>query len=271
MARCKCRICGKELDSTTAYKIVIKNHNRYFCSQEEYEEYKQKKEHEDALVENIKKIACYIMNQSFIGNTFFYKEWGTWKKIASNDIILDYLSENKEWLRNKVTSASSNEFARIKYMSAVLKNGLTDYQNKKKNVKQIETSQIKPVTIEEYVAKYLDPNLDFKPNISMGDRIKAIINPKFEDDSLIAKTISGLSYAEFPTTPYWDVITYYKRSKVGFKCARCGSGTNTQSHHITYAHHGHEHRPEVIESDLIVLCKECHQAEHGIANPDDEI
>lgn len=53
--------------------------------------------------------------------------------------------------------------------------------------------------------------------------------------------------------------------------ARCGSRTNTQSHHITYTHHGYEHRPDVIKSDLIVLCKECHQAEHGISNPDDEI
>lgn len=45
--------------------------------------------------------------------------------------------------------------------------------------------------------------------------------------------------------------------------ARCGSRTNTQSHHITYTHHGYEHRPDVIKSDLIVLCKECHQAERG--------
>lgn len=269
MAKCKCRICGKELDSTTAYKVVIKNHNRYFCSQEEYEEHKQKREHEDTLVENIKKTSCYIMNQSFIGSTFFYKEWELWKKIAPNDIILDYLTENKERLREKVSSITSSEFARIRYLSTVLKNSLLDYQSNKTSTKQ--SAKIKPVTIEEYVAKYLDPNLDFKPDITMEDRIKMILGPHFENDELIAQTIRKLSYDEFLKTPYWEAITYYKRSQADFKCERCGSSTNTQTHHKTYAHHGYEHRSEVIDHDLIVLCKECHQKEHDMIDADDEI
>jgi hypothetical protein len=211
------------------------------------------------------------MNQSFIGNTYFYKEWELWKKISSNDIILDYLSENKEWLRNKLLSASSSEFARIKYMSTVLKSNLLDYQNKKKNTETLIVTKIKPATIEEYVAKYLDPNLDFKPDIPMEDRIKMILGPNFEDDELIAKTIGNLSYDEFLKTPYWEAITYHKRYQSDFKCARCGSSTNTQTHHNTYAHHGYEHRSEVIENDLIVLCKECHQKEHNIIDADDEI
>ena len=36
--RAKCRICGRQLDTNTAYKITDKNgKNKYFCSQSEYE------------------------------------------------------------------------------------------------------------------------------------------------------------------------------------------------------------------------------------------
>jgi YHS domain-containing protein len=50
MARCKCKICGTQLNTTEAYKITDKNgKNRYYCSATEYEaeEARKKKVAED--------------------------------------------------------------------------------------------------------------------------------------------------------------------------------------------------------------------------------
>ena len=38
MARCKCKICGTQLNTTEAYKIIDKNgNNKYYCSASEFE------------------------------------------------------------------------------------------------------------------------------------------------------------------------------------------------------------------------------------------
>ena len=38
----------------------------------------------------------------------------------------------------------------------------------------------------------------------------------------------------------------------------CGSDKNLSTHHNTYENHGYEHKNEVINKDLIVLCQDCH-------------
>lgn len=264
---CKCRICGKKLNTETAYKVVVKNKNKYYCSEEEYNNYMQQREYNEALVEDIKKTLCCIMDVGFLGNTFIYKEWEEWKKIAPNEVILNYLTENKEFLCGKLKILAGNEYGRIKYLSTVIKNNLSDYQNQAPSI-TIE-NHIKDVSIDEYIAKYLDSNLMFDPKVTREERFAMIINPKFQNEELIAEAINKLSYKEFLETPYWETITDYKRSRADFKCEQCGSSINTCTHHKTYSRHGYEHRSDVIDNDLIVLCRECHQKEHHI--DDDEI
>lgn len=50
--------------------------------------------------------------------------------------------------------------------------------------------------------------------------------------------------------------------RAGYKCQRCGRADRLECHHLTYDRLGHE-RP----ADLIVLCHECHAAEHRTAGP----
>lgn len=268
MPRCKCRICGADLDTETAYKVIIKNKNRYYCSQEEYETYVKEREHAEWLVAQIKEALKHILNVPAIVNTYVYKEWAEWNKIASNEVILNYLLENKDLLHGRVAPMTGNEFARIKYLSTILRNSLQSYQEQQAISKPHK--QIKEVSVEEYVAKYLDPILDFKADVTFEERAEIIINPMFLEDGLIAEAIRKLSYDEFLATPYWETITTYKRQKANFKCERCGSSKHTQTHHKTYAHHGYEHNIDVINEDLIVLCEDCHRQEHHI-DPDDEI
>lgn len=45
-----------------------------------------------------------------------------------------------------------------------------------------------------------------------------------------------------------------------YRCRACGSGQNLQIHHILYRSHGGTDDPD----NLVLLCRECHQAAHGI-------
>jgi len=51
-----------------------------------------------------------------------------WRGICNDAKILAYLQENKGYIKNAVERLNSNEYARIRYVSAILKNNLKDYQ-----------------------------------------------------------------------------------------------------------------------------------------------
>lgn len=44
----------------------------------------------------------------------------------------------------------------------------------------------------------------------------------------------------------------------GYRCAKCGTRNKLQVHHLSYAHLGNE-----LDSELMVLCRGCHQKVHG--------
>ena len=73
--------------------------------------------------------------------------------------------------------------------------------------------------------------------------------------------IDKMSYEEYLLTPEWLDTRRRALVKSGYRCERCGSKTELNVHHKTYERKGHE-RPE----DLIVLCKTCHEKEHGLTN-----
>lgn len=263
---CKCRICGEKLDTETAYKVTIKNKNKYYCSEQEYNEFIKQKEYAQQLKQDIKDIICDIFDIPAIVNTIVYKEWQDWNQLAADEVILNYLQENKTFFRNKIQGMDNTEYNKIKYLSAILKNSLNDFQKSESKV-QIK---IKDVTIEEYVAKYLDPNLSFKADITAAEKIQLIMDPLFLEDDLIIQAVNNLSYDEFLQTPYWDAVTTYKKEKSNHKCQRCGKTIRLDTHHKTYEHHGQEHNTAIADEDLIVLCRTCHENEHHI-NDDDEI
>ena len=134
MPRAKCRICGAQLDTTIAYKVVVKGVNKYFCSKEEFDNEETKKQQ---AIENKNKtysLMCDILGVEDIVNTALWKEYNEWLKVASASKISDYLGENKDYLIKVTSRLDNNQFARIRYISAVLKNNLADFQPKKVEV-----------------------------------------------------------------------------------------------------------------------------------------
>ena len=148
MARCKCKICGTQLDTATAYKITDKNgKNKYYCSAIEYEaeEARKKKVTEDK--DKVYRLICDILGEKEVLNTALWKEKTIWNKAFSDEIIAKYLLEHQDYLTSAVSKLSGTEYAKIRYVSAVLKNSLRDWKPK---VEVVETPKVK-VEIDETI------------------------------------------------------------------------------------------------------------------------
>ena len=131
MARCKCKICGAELDSNTAYKVTDKSgKNKYFCSASEFEaeEARKKKAAEDK--DRVYRLICDIMGEKEIISTALWKEWQVWNKVADNEKIAKYLDENKDYLTSVIARLSSSEYAKIRYLSTIIRDKIKAFKPK---------------------------------------------------------------------------------------------------------------------------------------------
>lgn len=154
-----CRYCKSKIEKKDALQIPGEKYNTYYCNQECYskanaekkakeierlakkqekEENKQKRI--DPVYEEIADIFGYR-----IANSALFKEMKLWRDICDDTKILAYLQENRDRIKSAMERASSSEYARIRYVSAILKNSLADY-----NVKNIEAEKTTPeITVDE--------------------------------------------------------------------------------------------------------------------------
>lgn len=151
MARCKCKICGTQLNTTEAYKVTDKNgKHKYYCSATEFEaeETRKKKIAEDK--DKVYRLICDILGEKEVLNTALWKEKALWNKAFSDEIIAKYLAEHQEYLTSTVSKLSGTEYTKIRYVSAVLKNSLRDWKPK---VEEVEVPRV-TVAEEHYETKY---------------------------------------------------------------------------------------------------------------------
>jgi hypothetical protein len=127
VAKCKCRICGISHNTEDAYKVVVNNKNQYYCSQEEYEKdlARKKKTAEDK--DKVYRLICDIFNEGEIISTALYKEWAVWNKVADNEKIAQYLDENKNYLTSVIARLSSSEYAKIRYLSTIIRDKIKGF------------------------------------------------------------------------------------------------------------------------------------------------
>lgn len=148
MAKAKCKICGVELDTNTAYKVTDKNgKNKYFCSAVEFEAEEERKKKVADDKDRVYRLICDIMGEREIISTALYKEWVVWNKVADNAKIGDYLEENEEYLTSVISKLRSSEFAKIRYLSTIIRDKIKAYKPKPKieqHERQIEISGVGP-------------------------------------------------------------------------------------------------------------------------------
>ena len=150
MAKAKCKICGAELDTKMAYKVTDKNgKNKYFCSASEFEAEEERKKKAAEDKDRVYRLVCDIMGEKEIISTALWKEWQVWNKVADNEKIAKYLEENREYLTSVIARLSGTEYAKIRYISTVLKNSLRDFKPK---VEVVEKQKV--VVDEHYETKY---------------------------------------------------------------------------------------------------------------------
>lgn len=69
------------------------------------------------------------------------------------------------------------------------------------------------------------------------------------------------AYNTFLQSDYWKAVKQAKIKEVGKHCEQCNSSEHLQLHHVTYIHHGIEHKHL---DDLKLLCEDCHKHAHKI-------
>ena len=156
-----CRICKNKIERDTAYKRVVGKANLYYCSEQEWkaEEDKKKKIAEDK--DKVYRLICDILGEKEIINTILFKEWQIWLKVADNEKIGNYLEENQEYLSSVIGRLQSSEFARIRYLSTIIKDKIKGFVPKpkvEKHEKQIEVYGVGP---SNYKPKETRRGLDF--------------------------------------------------------------------------------------------------------------
>ena len=133
MARAKCRYDNKWLDTKTAFKVVIKDKNMYWCNEECYNRYLEEKEKQDKInaeYDEIYELTKQIFGYEFTGYSLLKREINTWEKIGTRAKIIAYLTENKDWLSDVMSKEFASDFNRVRYYSVVVSGKLHDFKPK---------------------------------------------------------------------------------------------------------------------------------------------
>jgi 5-methylcytosine-specific restriction endonuclease McrA len=105
---------------------------------------------------------------------------------------------------------------------------------------------------------------DLSPPELIGDVLERwVLAPAANSD----RRLRSMPYAEYLRTPEWRNRRRDKIRAAGRRCERCRAQGVLHVHHLTYDRRGQE-----AWSDLLVLCRSCHMAEHGVTGtePDPE-
>lgn len=124
-----CQICRKKIERDEAYKVVVGKTNKYYCSEQEWLEEEKRKDKIQTDRKRVYDLICDMFGYE-IQNTKFFAEWALWNKLKSDEIIYKYLRENETYLQQICDKSYNNEYARIMYFSAILKNSLRDFKPK---------------------------------------------------------------------------------------------------------------------------------------------
>jgi YHS domain-containing protein len=131
MARCNCKYDKKQLDTKTAFKVVIKDKNTYWCSEECYKKHLAEKEKQDKInaeYDQIYELTKQIFGYEFTGYSLLKREINTWEKVGTRAKIIAYLMENKDWLSNTMSKSFASDYHRVRYYSTIIAGKLHDYK-----------------------------------------------------------------------------------------------------------------------------------------------
>lgn len=118
LVTCKCH--GKKIEQSTAYCVRVNGRNTYYCSESDYIGICKNRELKKGIADCINEIYGYEATKTSAFNMIL----SGFLKDASLEDVLDYLRNNKSYLKKTMSKSFGNEYGKAKYFVAVLRNNL---------------------------------------------------------------------------------------------------------------------------------------------------
>ena len=136
----KCQICGKSIDRSIAYKVVVGGTNKYFCSEEEFNADKARKDHAKEVLETIAECYQYCSGYGEPPYNVVRKELKENLKAVDVETICQFVKENREKLKKTVEKKVERDgpFSQVyfsfRYLSGIIKREILEKDWKAKQV-----------------------------------------------------------------------------------------------------------------------------------------
>lgn len=136
----KCQICGKSIDRSAAYKVVVGDTNKYFCSEEEFNADKARKDHAKEVLETITECYQYCSGYGEPPYNVVRKELKENLKAIDVETICQFVKENREKLKKTVEKKVERDgpFSQVyfsfRYLSGIIKREILEKDWKAKQV-----------------------------------------------------------------------------------------------------------------------------------------
>lgn len=136
----KCQICGKSIDRSTAYKVVVGDANKYFCSEEEFNADKARKDHAKEVLETIAECYQYCSGYGEPPYNVVKKELKENLGAIDVETIYQFVKENREKLKKTVEKKVERDgpFSQVyfsfRYLSGIIKREILEKDWKAKQV-----------------------------------------------------------------------------------------------------------------------------------------
>lgn len=136
----KCQICGKSIDRSIAYKVVVGDANKYFCSEEEFNADKARKDHAREVLETIAECYQYCAGYGEPPYNVVKKELKENLGAVDVETIYQFVKENREKLKKTVDKKIERDgpFSQVyfsfRYLSGIIKREILERDWKAKQV-----------------------------------------------------------------------------------------------------------------------------------------
>ena len=136
----KCQICGKSIDRSTAYKVVVGGVNKYFCSEEEFNADKARKDYAKEVLETIAECYQYCSGYGEPPYNVVKKELKENLKAIEVETIYQFVKENREKLKKTVEKKIERDgpfgqvYFAFRYISGIIKREILEKDWKAKQI-----------------------------------------------------------------------------------------------------------------------------------------
>jgi hypothetical protein len=154
----KCKGCGNKIERDTAFKVVIKDKNTYYCNANEYETINTEKESKNKVID----LSFELIGKTT--NTALFKELTEIANVHTYTKMLKFMEEN--FIDLDVAISSNNpyvhEYAKIRYFAAIIKNQIGDFKEKVENtevhdfdyVEDVKYTPTKKKSFTDFIDEY---------------------------------------------------------------------------------------------------------------------